>query len=320
METIDSACRKLIPVLHRAMHKGDCGRIGVFGGCEEYTGAPYFAAATALKMGADISYLFCEKAAGHVIKTYSPELIVLPYLRSTNATNSNYSLADIQNKIVEMSKKIHAFSIGSGLGHDSNMQESMIGVLKHAKYNNIPTVLDADIIQSIAKNPELVYGKKNAILTPNVNEFKSLILELKLDNTLPTDQIVKNCALALGGVTIILKGENDIISNGETILICDELGGLKRCGGQGDILAGATATFLGWSVCYQQRRWNHDSTVPTDKMPLLCAYAACKVIRIASRLAFEANDFSTQPSDVLIMVPKSLKLAFETKTMPHGCL
>jgi len=50
-----------------SMQKGECGRIAVFGGCVLYTGAPYFAAISALKSGA-------------VIKGYGPELIVDPVL------------------------------------------------------------------------------------------------------------------------------------------------------------------------------------------------------------------------------------------------
>ena len=43
-----------------------------------YTGAPYFAAISALKAGADLVHVFCEREAGQVIKSYSPELIVHP--------------------------------------------------------------------------------------------------------------------------------------------------------------------------------------------------------------------------------------------------
>ena len=45
-----------------------------------YTGAPYFAAFSALKTGADLVHVFCEREAGQVIKSYSPELIVHPVL------------------------------------------------------------------------------------------------------------------------------------------------------------------------------------------------------------------------------------------------
>ena len=72
--------KSIVPVLTNSMRKGECGRIAVFGGCVLYTGAPYFAAISALKAGADLVHVFCEKAAGSVIKSYSPELIVHPVL------------------------------------------------------------------------------------------------------------------------------------------------------------------------------------------------------------------------------------------------
>ena len=68
-------------------------------------------------------------------------------------------------------------------------------------------------------------------------------------------------ARALGNVTIIQKGSTDIISNGlpipaellggenkdqVEILEGDVEGGLKRVGGQGDILSGSTGVLLAW--------------------------------------------------------------------------
>jgi hypothetical protein len=44
----------VVPMLNADLYKGQCGRIGVFGGCIMYTGAPYFAAISALKAGADL--------------------------------------------------------------------------------------------------------------------------------------------------------------------------------------------------------------------------------------------------------------------------
>ena len=52
----------------------------MFGGCAQYTGAPYFAAISALKTGADMVHVFCEAGAGTVIKGYSPELMVHPVM------------------------------------------------------------------------------------------------------------------------------------------------------------------------------------------------------------------------------------------------
>ena len=79
--------KSIVPKLTHQLHKGECGRIAVFGGCVLYTGAPYFAAISALKAGADLVHVFCEKAAGSVIKSYSPELIVHPVLGNLSLTS-----------------------------------------------------------------------------------------------------------------------------------------------------------------------------------------------------------------------------------------
>lgn len=79
--------RTVVPKLTDAKHKGQYGRIGVIGGSLEYTGAPYFAAISALKVGADLAHVFCQQEAAVVIKSYSPELIVHPLLDMENAVD-----------------------------------------------------------------------------------------------------------------------------------------------------------------------------------------------------------------------------------------
>lgn len=68
-------------------------------------------------------------------------------------------------------------------------------------------------------------------------------------------------ARSLQNVTIVQKGEKDIISNGMPIpaellaekadgkgetLVSEVQGGLKRVGGQGDILSGSTGVLMAW--------------------------------------------------------------------------
>lgn len=42
--------RKFVPAMSQSMHKGQAGKIGVLGGSKEYTGAPYYAAYSSLKV------------------------------------------------------------------------------------------------------------------------------------------------------------------------------------------------------------------------------------------------------------------------------
>lgn len=77
-----SSVKHLIPPLTSTAHKGQAGRIGVVGGSADYTGAPYFVAMSSMRLGADMTYNICEPSAGSVIKTYSPDLIVVRALKA----------------------------------------------------------------------------------------------------------------------------------------------------------------------------------------------------------------------------------------------
>jgi ATP-dependent NAD(P)H-hydrate dehydratase len=83
--------QQVIPPLTASQHKGSMGRIGVIGGSIDYSGAPYYAAISALKMGADLSWVYCSQAAAVPIKSYSPELIVVPFYEDNVVFEMDYA-------------------------------------------------------------------------------------------------------------------------------------------------------------------------------------------------------------------------------------
>jgi len=70
--------RSTFPDLSQRNKKGENGRVAVVGGSFEFTGAPYYSAISALKVGGDLSHIFCSKFSSPAIKSYSPEIIVHP--------------------------------------------------------------------------------------------------------------------------------------------------------------------------------------------------------------------------------------------------
>lgn len=104
--------------------------------------------------------------------------------------------------------------------------------------------------------PAVVHGYRRAVLTPNVMEFARLC---KVQGVDPAEgakeEVCSRLARSFGGVTIVQKGPVDYISNGDTTLVCDIEGGLKRSGGQGDTLTGALVTFLAWGKAYREKMW-----------------------------------------------------------------
>ncbi|XP_017911847.1 PREDICTED: ATP-dependent (S)-NAD(P)H-hydrate dehydratase isoform X2 [Capra hircus] len=240
MENTLQLVRNVVPPLTTKKHKGQDGRIGVVGGCREYTGAPYFAAISALKVGADLSHVFCTQEAAPVIKSYSPELIVHPILDSPEAVH----------EMEQWLPRLHALVVGPGLGRDDALLENVKGILEASKARGIPVVIDADGLWLIAQQPALIQGYRKAVLTPNHVEFGRLseaVLGAPLEGG-DRHGAVLRLSQALGNVTVVQKGEQDVISDGEQVLVCSQEGSGRRCGGQGDLLSGSLGVLAHWAI------------------------------------------------------------------------
>ncbi|PIB01929.1 ATP-dependent (S)-NAD(P)H-hydrate dehydratase [Cercospora beticola] len=290
---------KMVPPMLEKFHKGQLGRVAVIGGSEDYTGAPYFSAMASAKLGADMSHVICEPGAGAVIKTYSPNLMVHPYMRQQKNLAKDETIDSIADQVVAMLDRLHVVVIGPGLGRDPVMQETCARVITEAKKRNISFVLDADGLYLAQTRPDLVHGYKDCILTPNVVEFGRLAKSQDIDTTKedPT-KLCEKLANAFGGVTIIQKGAVDYISNGKQTLISDGEGGLKRSGGQGDTLTGSLATLLAYRKAYLERIWDHENDMSADELLTYVAYGGSAITRECSRLAFKEKGRALQASDL----------------------
>uniref|UniRef100_A0A0N5AGU1 ATP-dependent (S)-NAD(P)H-hydrate dehydratase n=1 Tax=Syphacia muris TaxID=451379 RepID=A0A0N5AGU1_9BILA len=302
--------QRLLPQLLSTLHKGQCGRIGVVGGSATYTGAPFFAAMTALRVGADMIHVFSPPDAAAVIKCYSPELMVHPSVDSET--------------LYDVSRRLDAFVLGPGLGRADNSLAVVEHTVGAARERNIPIVIDAvspitafiftekialsffyldDFIVSsffdfkdglffIGRKLDIIKGYKSAILTPNFPEFGRLY-DAAFNGQKPSDEKLKNgCAAkelaAELGCTIFQKGEKDIITNGAKVLIGEEQGCPRRCGGQGDLLSGTLGVFAYWATM-------RNEPDPT----LVASEAASQFIRTAAKRCFQKVGRSMVASDII---------------------
>lgn len=272
------AFTKYLPKLTFNHYKGNSGRVGIVGGCFEYTGAPFFAGQAVLKMGGDLSHIFCMKSAATAIKSYAPEQIVHPYLPDPNDDPSSVEKA-IEN-VIKWYNSVDSFVVGPGLGRDVltlSFTEKLISQLKE-KEPLKPLILDGDALFLVSTKPELVAGSKNVILTPNGGEYMRLAKALSL----PNDCDVKEMAKKLG-VKIFAKGKIDRFTDGERVQEFNYKGSPRRVGGQGDILAGSFGLLASYA--------------PNDLFA--AADAVSEVIKKAAILAFNKHKRSTITTDIL---------------------
>ncbi|KAI7862642.1 H-hydrate dehydratase [Spinellus fusiger] len=296
-----SKIRQLIPPLSHEMHKGQAGRIGILGGSEEYTGAPYFSGISALKLGADLCHVFCEPSASMAIKAYSPDLIVHPYLRSeTQKDIPGSSIKEIVDRVSSVLSRLDVLVVGPGLSRDALMQASAKDIVIKARKEQVAVVLDADGLFLIQHHPYIIQGYTKAVLTPNRVEFKRLCKTMGICHEKEEeDTLVQKLSEALGGVIIVQKGFFDRVSNGKQVLVCDREGGQKRMGGQGDILSGIVGTLLAWGNAYKENRWKHPKNIQSEDVYMLASLGACHLVKECGRRAYEKHGRSVLTSDML---------------------
>ncbi|KAH6854167.1 Ribokinase-like protein [Chaetomium sp. MPI-CAGE-AT-0009] len=312
--------RQMIPPMLEKFHKGQLGRVGVIGGSEDYTGAPYFSAMASARLGCDMSHVICTPAAAAVIKTYSPNLMVHPLMRSSPSSPGNPAstststtstttqpstetdASSIAARIIPLLDRLHVLVVGPGLGRDRLMQDTCAVVLRAARERGMPVVLDADALQLVQRDPAIVRGYALAVLTPNVVEFARLAGALGVEGAAQGDvrdtAAVEALAGALGGVMVLQKGPRDHLSDGRVTYTVDLEGGLKRSGGQGDTLTGSIATFLGWRKAYLDGIWETGGRLKEEELVALAVFGGSAITRECSRLAFAKKGRSLQASDL----------------------
>ncbi|GAA5803609.1 hypothetical protein HPULCUR_009092 [Helicostylum pulchrum] len=282
--------RQLIPPLSQEFHKGQAGRVGIVGGSED--------GIAAMRVGVDLCHVFCEPGAGTVIKAYSPDLIVHPYLRTKEKLDG--SIGEIVDRVTGVFNRLHVLVVGPGLSRDECMIDTAKELIMKAREQNMAIVIDADGLFLVQKYPETIQGYKKAVITPNVVEFQRLCERMDINSKDHSkDQIAKQLSKALGGVTVVQKGTIDYITNGDKVLQCDVQGGLKRMGGQGDILSGAIAAFLAWGKAYEENVWNHSNEIHVNDISMYASWSACTISRTSSNLAFKKHGRSVLTSHML---------------------
>lgn len=314
---------QMVPPMLEKFHKGQLGRVAVIGGSEDYTGAPYFSAMASARLGCDMSHVICTPGAAAVIKTYSPNLMVHPLMRQSpvaadKGKDKDSDAEQVAGRIIDLLGRLHVLVVGPGLGRDPLMHETCARVLAAARERGMPVVLDADALAVVTKSPELVMGWREVVLTPNVVEFGRLwkgVFPNREEEGKDEAAQVEALSKALGGVTIVQKGQKDLISNGQTTLVVDVRGGLKRSGGQGDTLTGSIATFLAWRKAYLDGIWEHaGGKLPEIETLGLAAFGGAAITRECSRLAFEKHGRSLQASDLTEQVYVAFRNLFGEPT------
>jgi len=286
------------PKPKKESHKGDNGTVLVIGG-GPYIGAPALASLAALRTGADLTYIATPKRAGKAITSFSPLIIKPERLAKAIATHSlNLIVKELHHEdllvpedisiIEKIIPKIDTVIIGPGLGSEQPTKNAIEQIIGTCVTHKKSMVIDADAIQVVGQHPKIIQHAR-AVVTPHAGEFKDLT-EVKLSKDLnERKKLVEKWAKKLG-VTIMLKGSVDIISNGTTTKLNDIHNPAMTVGGTGDVLAGIIGALLS-----------------KDVEPVHAARIGAFINGSAGNYAFKKHSYGLIATDIIEEIPQILK-------------
>ncbi|NDF12317.1 MAG: NAD(P)H-hydrate dehydratase [Proteobacteria bacterium] len=203
-------------------HKYTRGHAIVVGGPLVSTGAARMAAYAAMRAGAGLATILCDRMS---LPVYAKNMLAV----MTRVVENRKTLAGIAK-----SPKCHALLIGPGAGLTRHTKEFTLTLLKSGK----PCVLDADALSVFEKTPDTLFraiqqSEGEVVLTPHHAEFERLFGKISNEKTSAQQAAVKS------GAVVVLKGGRTIIASpkGECRINHHASPDLATAG-SGDVLAG----------------------------------------------------------------------------------
>ena len=193
-------------------HKGDYGHGLIIGGSKQMKGAMIISSKASMRAG-------LGKLSVSLPKDYIKEI------------NMKFPEAIIHEPLQTITK-YDAIAFGPGMGTDKNAEKKLKNILTQRK--SIPLVLDADALNIISNNMDLLKFCKDSIITPHIGEFKRLCGDFNSDEEMLEKQLEFAIKYQL---TVILKGAHTSIVTQKRKMFFNITGNSGMAtAGSGDIL------------------------------------------------------------------------------------
>ena len=259
-------------------HKGNYGRVLIVSGAEGFTGAPALAAKAALRTGSGLIFTGVPRCVYPIVASKLDAPMVFP-LADREGKLSPEALPAILEKL----QTADACLLGPGLGRSEDVDRLVLEIIGRCK---CPLVLDADGINAVAGHIDVLRGAACPIvLTPHEGEFRRLTREREPDRISGAAALAKDT-----GCTVLRKGHETIITDGNRIYVNRTGNAGMATGGSGDVLAGILVSLLGQKA-----------------PPLEAAAAAAWLHGTAGDLAAKKlGQYAMGPLDLLEQLPRLL--------------
>ena len=223
-------------------HKGDAGKVQLIGGAATMSGALVLAGQAALYSGAGwVVLMMLDANSAHLVPE-QPELMV----HDAQSMQPQQALERIQPDVI---------AIGPGMGQSQLAKQWLQAALSWP----VPLVIDADAINLLSANPELLKALQirsyPSTLTPHPGEAARLLACTSAD--VQADRAQSIAALVkLTQAVVVLKGQHTLIASpSHDAVQCVQGNPALAVGGTGDVLTGCMAAIAAQGVRHGLDLW-----------------------------------------------------------------
>ena len=269
--------RQMLPPRRADGHKGTFGRVYLYGGCPDYTGAPVYAGEAAVRTGSGLVFVGVPEEVYPIAAARCRDAMVQPLPREDGALLERMAACD-------------AALIGPGLGRAAATEARVLYLLERLQ---IPVVLDADGINAVSAHIDGLDGRRAVtVVTPHEGEFARLDPSFSPGAGKEERERAAAAFARRHGCVVVLKGPGTIVASpdGRTLENATGNCGMAK-GGSGDILAGMILSLLGQGAGAAEA-------------------AACAVWlhgRAGDLAAEELTAYAMTPTDLLGRLPAAFK-------------
>lgn len=272
----------LLPDRPQQSNKGTFGRVLCVCGSHGMSGAAYFAAKAAYRMGAGLVRILTVEENRTILQTQLPEAIVTTY----DADNPDLSVIDQAEAWADV------LVIGCGLGISPASRKLLSRLLRISKK---PKILDADALNLLSRNPSLLSYTKGAILTPHPLELSRLTGLTPEEILADSEQAAYDFAKRTGAVCVLKEHRTAVSDGGDRVYRNNTGNSGMATGGSGDVLAGMLGGL--WAHCRH-----------TALSPLTIACLGVYLHGLCGDLAArKLGEYSLMASDLLDGIPSLLR-------------
>jgi NAD(P)H-hydrate epimerase len=242
LETIEPAAfAEAIPRRRRLSHKGSYGHLLILAGSVGKTGAAVMAAEAALRSGVGLVTVASAKSAIPMMAPRVPEAMWEPLPETDSGAVSTRA----QSRLLELLREREALALGPGLGTED---ETVALVREIVGASEIPTVVDADGLNALARKPQAIPAGRALVLTPHPGEAGRLLGSSAKEVESDRLQAVRRLAQETK-THVLLKGYRTLISDPRGNVHVNLTGNAGMAtGGTGDVLTGILGALLAQGV------------------------------------------------------------------------